>query len=166
MGAGKTTVGRLLAEELGLGFFNLDEVIERDLGMSIPEIFRGFGEEFFRDVETETLKKVLEDVEKKIIATGGGVVLRDENWEVMKKEGITIYLRTPPQEIYSRVKNETNRPLLQVKDPYKKILELLEERKPLYEKADFIVDTDGLSPEEIADKIIRLLGKVEVVKVR
>ncbi|MGH7790804.1 MAG: shikimate kinase [Thermodesulfobacteriota bacterium] len=152
MGAGKTSVGKILAKSLEMSFVDLDVEIEKELGMTIPEIFSTHGEGFFRDAESEALRSVAER-ERQAIATGGGVVLREENWEVMGKKGVTIYLKAPAAVLYNRVKNNTSRPLLQVEDPLKRARKLLSQRVPLYEKADLIVDTERISPQEAVREI-------------
>ena len=152
MGAGKTSVGKILAKSLEISFVDLDVEIEKELGMTIPEIFSTHGEGFFRDAESEALRSVAER-ERQAIATGGGVVLREENWEVMGKKGVTIYLKAPADVLYNRVKNNSSRPLLQVEDPLKRARELLSQRLSLYEKADLIVDTERISPQEAVREI-------------
>jgi len=156
MGAGKTSVGRFLAKKLGLKFSDLDEIIENECGMTISRIFSEYGENFFRDIESKKLRSVSKRGGH-IVATGGGAVLRQNNWEVMKKSGITIYLKASPDVLWNRIKNDTSRPLLQVEKPFEKVSELLSLRMPLYEKADIVIETEGESPENIAGHIIRLL---------
>jgi shikimate kinase len=156
MGAGKTSVGRALAKKLGLDFRDLDEMIKKELGMTIPDIFSTFGEDFFRNEESKALRSVAR-AENQVIATGGGVVLREENWETMKKDGITIYLKASAEVLWSRVKSNTSRPLLQVGNPFEKLQELLFKRVSLYERADLIISTENISPGDVAEKIIREL---------
>jgi len=157
MGAGKTTVGKILARKIGVGFVDLDEVIERECGISISEIFARFGEDYFRDLETKSLGSV--DADKvMVIATGGGVVLREENWSIMRQRGITVYLRASPEVLYMRVRDSCFRPLLNVKNPKERLFELLSQRASLYERADLIIDTDSISPYEVAEKIIQRLS--------
>ncbi len=153
MGAGKTTVGRILAKKLEMGFRDLDKVIEKELEMTIPEIFSRFGEVFFRDAESKALRSVVRE-RRQVIATGGGIVLKEENWKIMKKEGITIYLKASVEVLWNRVKNNTSRPLLQVENPFKKMQELLSRRISLYEKADLTVDTGNISPGEVVEEIL------------
>jgi shikimate kinase len=157
MGAGKTSVGRILAKKLRLEFSDLDELIEADCGETISSIFSEHGEDFFRDLESKKLQSVSKN-SGQIVATGGGVVLRQVNWEVMKEGGITVYLKASPDVLWSRIKNDASRPLLQVEKPSEKINELLSMRMPLYEKADLIIDTENKSPENIADYIIRRIN--------
>jgi shikimate kinase len=157
MGAGKTTVGRILAREIGAGFVDLDEVIERECGVSISEIFARFGEDYFRDLETRSLGSV--DTDKvMVIATGGGVVLREGNWSIMRQRGVTVYLRASPEVLYMRVRDSSFRPLLNVKNPKERLFELLSQRASLYERADLIIDTDSISPYDVAEEIIRRLS--------
>lgn len=159
MGAGKTTVGKVLAKNLGRDFVDLDEYLVKKLGITVPQIFSRFGECFFRDAESEALLSVSKK-NRQVIATGGGVVLRDGNWELMKKRGITIYLKASPEILWNRIKGNTSRPLLQVENPYKRLLELLSKRNALYEKADFTVETVNVSPQNIAEEIEKLINSI------
>jgi shikimate kinase len=157
MGAGKSSVGRILSDTLNLAYCDIDEEIEERYEMKIYEIFQKFGEDYFRDIETQALRDILNDT-RRVIATGGGVVLREENWEIMERAGITVYLRASLDSLWSRIKDDADnvefRPLLLVKDPLKRMSELLSARIQLYEKAAEIVDTDNLAPEEVAKRII------------
>lgn len=156
MGAGKTTVGRILAEKLGYRYLDADNLIESLSGKKIAEIFSEHGEEYFRALESETIES-LSRKESQVIATGGGVVMRETNWETMKRGGLTIYLKAPISAIWERIKNSKSRPLLQVGDPLGTATELFEKRAPFYEKADIIIDTDNLSPDSVAREIVKLL---------
>jgi shikimate kinase len=157
MGAGKTSIGKILAEKLRLEFCDLDELIGRERGKTISRLFAEDGEDFFRDLES---KKLLTISRKsgQIISTGGGVVLREANWEVMEKGGITIYLKASTDILWSRIRNDSSRPLLQVDRPVEKVRELLSTRVPFYEKADIIIDTENKSPETVADDIIQRIN--------
>ena len=154
MGAGKTSVGKILAERLQLEFCDLDGLIQADCGKTISSIFSEHGEAFFRELESKTLQSVSQN-SGQIVATGGGIVLRQSNWKVMKEGGVTVYLKASPDVLWSRIKNDTSRPLLQVEKPSEKVRELLSFRMPLYEKADMIIETENKSPQNIADDIIR-----------
>ena len=129
MGAGKSVVGRKLADRLGLKVIDTDDVIEEDSGMIISDIFQGHGEQHFRELEKDAVKKVSE-FDGHIIITGGGVVINSENIENLRKNGVIIYLHASPEMLYHRVKDQTHRPLLQVEDPLGKIKELLVIREP------------------------------------
>jgi len=154
MGTGKSSVGKILARKLGLKFVDVDEVIEKTTGMKISEIFAKFGEPRFRDIETEVIKLISQN-NRQVIATGGGAILREENFKKLKDKGIIVWLKASENVILERVKNCKDRPLLQVENPKQKIKELLTKRIPFYEKADFSINTEELTPEEVAEKIIQ-----------
>jgi len=153
MGTGKTEVGRILSQRLGYDLLDADSIIEQEQGISITEIFQRHGEPYFRDVEADVIRR-LSEKDRVIISTGGGVVLRQENMENLRKKGILVCLTASPETILKRTGNDSSRPLLQVEDPLKKIKELLEFRRPYYERADLMIDTDGKSPLEVAEEII------------
>ncbi|MBU1887784.1 MAG: shikimate kinase [Candidatus Omnitrophica bacterium] len=157
MGTGKTAVGRILAAKLGREFIEMDEMIEAKEGRSIREIFEK-GEDYFRILEMDTAGKVSQE-KGVIISTGGGAVVNDKNFQNFKKNGLIICLEASPKVILKRTKDLVSRPLLNVPDPEKKIEELLKKRDPYYKRADFCIDTDTLSAEEVADKIIKWVTK-------
>ncbi len=154
MGTGKTTVGKIISNKLNFIFLDIDELIEKTTGMKISEIFKKFGEPRFRDIETEMVKVVTKK-RGQVISTGGGVVLREENLHHLKKSGIIFCLTASPNTIFERTKGCKDRPLLQVDNPQDKIKELMNERRPFYEKADIIIDTEGLSASEVAERVIK-----------
>ena len=154
MGAGKTTVGRKLAKRLGYFFIDTDQEIEKEQGCSITEIFKYGGEECFRDLETDILQK-LQTKQNLVIATGGGMVLRNENRSLMQSLGTRVYLKVEPQELMRRLKKDKKRPLLQKSKPEEHILEMLQQRKSIYEEAECIIDTTNLSPHQMVTEIIR-----------
>jgi shikimate kinase len=156
MGAGKTTVGRILAARLGYRYCDSDKVIETKTGKAVSEIFSELGEARFRELESETLESLSGKI-KQVIATGGGAVMRERNWDAMRKGGVAVYLRAPFTVIWDRIRHSRTRPLLKVDNPLEASRELLEKRAPYYEKADLAVDTEGLSVEEIASRIIKEL---------
>lgn len=156
MGAGKTTVGRILAEEVGYRYVDADNVIEKQSGKKITEIFSEHGEEYFRALESEVLEN-LSNGERQVIATGGGIVTRETNWEIMNRGGITIYLKAPIATIWERIKNSKSRPLLRGEDPLGTAALLLQKRARFYERADIIIDTENLSPDSVAREIAKLL---------
>lgn len=157
MGAGKSTIGRVLAAELHLGFRDSDKVIEDRTGADIPWIFDMEGEEGFRDRESA----VLEDLSKGhdvVIATGGGIILRPQNREVMKVSGYVCYLTASIEQLVERTARDKKRPLLQVENPRQKIIDLVALRDPLYrETADFVINTDRRSPKLVAQEISALI---------
>lgn len=157
MGAGKSTIGRLLAAELNYAFCDSDRVIEERTGADIPWIFDMEGEAGFREREAQALAD-LALLSDHIIATGGGIILREQNREVMKSSGYVCYLTASIEQLVERTARDKKRPLLQVDNPRQKIIELLEFRDPLYrETADFIVNTDRRSPKAVAQEIISLI---------
>ena len=157
MGTGKSTIAALLARKLQTGYVDLDEKIEEKEGMKIRDIFSQKGESHFRKVEKEVVAEMSLN-EGQIIACGGGVVLDEENVKNLKKSGFMICLEATPEVILKRTKNYKCRPLLNVADPKSKIDELLKKRRPYYAKADYSVDTSGLSTQEV---IAEILGWLE-----
>jgi shikimate kinase len=150
MGCGKTTLGVRLAGLLGFEFIDTDALIVQKAGCSIPEIFAKEGEEGFRKLETETLRE-LEGRQGLIISTGGGIVTRPENQEILRRLGVIVWITTSDILLWNRVRRNRDRPMLHTKNPRKTFLDLLHQRKPLYEGlADLVEDTRGLNPEESA----------------
>jgi shikimate kinase len=154
MGCGKSTVGRLLAQELGMPFADLDEVIEERQGCTVREIFRNSGEEAFREMEAEMLRELL-SASPMVLATGGGAVLRKENREQMKKSGLVIHLHAEPEELVSRLRSESDkRPLLAGSgDLLSCLKKIIAVRAGMYEFADWKVDTTGRTACEVAREI-------------
>jgi shikimate kinase / 3-dehydroquinate synthase len=159
MGAGKTSVGKMLARRLGKTFFDSDHEIERTTGVKIPVIFEIEGEEGFRARES----KVLSDLVQKrdvVLATGGGAVLSERNRRVLARHGIVVYLRATPHDLWVRTRHDRNRPLLQTPDPLGKLRELFEQRDPLYrEIADVVVDTGSQSVNSLAHRLASRLNR-------
>lgn len=154
MGTGKTAVGRELSRLLNMKLIDIDTEIEKSQKMTINEIFRQFGEPRFREIETEMIKKLSED-KNTIISAGGGAVLRQENMDALGKNGVIVCLMATPETILKRTSHNSDRPLLQVENPLGRIRELLDFRKPFYEKADIMIDTEGKTPLQIAEEIIK-----------
>ncbi len=159
MGAGKTTVGRLLARRLKRRFYDSDEEIERRCGVRIPVIFDIEGEAGFRSRETQVIAELCA-LDEAVLATGGGVVLAEENRRRIAARGTVIYLHARPPHLWQRVRHDRNRPLLATPDPQKKIEELYALRDPLYrEVADLVIDTGKQSVQTLAkDLLARLEG--------
>jgi shikimate kinase len=157
MGAGKTTIGKYLAQHLRLRFADTDSEIEARTGADIPWIFDVEGEAGFRDREQQVVEEMTlwDDV---ILATGGGVVMRPENRTALAARGYVIYLHATVEEQVRRTRRDRRRPLLQAGDPEQVLRGLMEIRDPLYrEIADHIIDTDGCSPRTVAQNLVREL---------
>ncbi|WP_131777270.1 shikimate kinase AroK [Legionella impletisoli] len=157
MGAGKSTIGRTLAKELKLEFYDTDEVIEERSGADISWIFDVEGEEGFRKRE----QKVIEELTQKnniVLATGGGVVMSPENRNALAARGTVIYLKASLQQQFERTKRDTKRPLLQTDDLEQRLETLKEEREPFYEElADVSFETDKLTVKAVANNIIKYI---------
>lgn len=157
MGSGKTSVGKRLANELNLDFIDSDHEIERRTGTTIPIIFDIEGEAGFRKRETAVIDE-LTARNNIVLATGGGAVLQSENRDRLKARGTVVYLSATAEELYERTARDRNRPLLQTEDPRSKIIELLQERDPLYrEIADFSVSTGRQNIQKVVSEIITAL---------
>jgi len=140
-GSGKSTVGRHLARQLGLGFADSDTEIERRIGMPIRDWFALHGEESFRDIEQEVIDELTQRPDV-VLATGGGAVLRPSNRDALHSRTHVFYLRSAPEELFRRLRHDSQRPLLQVDDPQRRLRELYRERDPLYRRvAHFVVET-------------------------
>jgi len=162
MGTGKTVVGKLLAEKLGKEFIELDAIIEKKAGRSIPEIFRKDGEIGFRELEIAVTKDVAKE-KNAVIACGGGIVLNTINIDRLRKECIIICLAASPQVIIKRTSGDTGeRPLLAVPDRARQIKELLKFRKPFYERsADITINTSRISAESVVESVMEKLEDYE-----
>ncbi|HEY9610766.1 shikimate kinase [Allocoleopsis sp.] len=153
MGTGKTTVGNLLARQLGYSFVDTDEVVEKTTGKTINQIFADEGEENFRQIESEVLSQVAAHT-RLTVATGGGLVLRRFNWSYLH-HGIVIWLDAPVDVLIARLQNDTTRPLLQNDNPAQALQTLLDQRKSLYAEADLHIRISANdTPEQIVSRII------------
>lgn len=154
MGAGKTSLADYLSDHYDMKMVETDQEIVRREGLSIPEIFERYGEEYFRDRETEVIRDVGEGT-RMVISVGGGAVLRDENVANMKASGSIILLTATPAAILDRVKGSSNRPLLNGNMNEEYIERLMERRRARYEEvADYVVDTTGRTIPEVCDAVI------------
>lgn len=153
MGTGKTSVGRALAAKAGMSFMDIDEQIARDTGLSIQQIFAGAGEGHFRELESRAVELV-SLLDRFVIATGGGVVLNQNNMKALRRNGVIVNLMASVDSVLERTKPWQDRPLLIGGDPREKIEALLAEREKFYGNCDLRVDTTGVGVDEVADKII------------
>lgn len=157
MGAGKTAVGKALAARLDVPFLDSDEEIVKAADRPIPEIFARDGEAFFRDRETEVIKRLLND-ECGILSTGGGAYLAERNRVEISTAGVAVWLRADLNLLWTRVRHRTNRPLLHTDNPFETLRDLLKARDPLYAKAELAVQCDAAySIERMAAEVIKTL---------
>lgn len=158
MGAGKSTIGRHLADELHLEFFDSDHEIESKTGADIAWIFDLEGEEGFRKRELDTINE-LSDKQGVVLATGGGSIITPAVRNRLSARGIVVYLQTTIDKQVARTQRDKRRPLLQNDDPETVLRNLAKERNPLYEEvADYVVDTDDQSARSVANQIIQKIG--------
>jgi shikimate kinase len=154
MGAGKSTVGKFLAQKLEqFNFVDIDEEIVREEKMSIPEIFSQKSEDYFRNIETEVIRKISSE-QNLIISTGGGAFEREENRKLLNKNGKTFYLYAPIDILFERLKDDNSRPLLRCDNPKEKLANLLITRENNYKKSSFIIDTENKTIEQIVNEIV------------
>lgn len=155
MGSGKSSVGRILSQKTGWPRFDTDEIIAARFGRPIAEIFANVGEEKFRDAETEALNGLAAGAPS-VIVTGGGIVLRPGNIELLRRLGRVAHLEADEETLFRRVSRRATRPLLQTENPRQTLAELLRIRLPIYRQAaDFQVDTSPLTHEEVAKAVIK-----------
>lgn len=153
MGAGKSSVGRALAEKSGREFIDTDLLLQNRLGRPIPQIFQVYGEDAFRDHETSILKSL--EPGPSILSTGGGIVTREANWAELQRLGITIYLKSKPETLIARLAvSKKKRPLLQVDEWETRLCDLLTRREPYYERADLVVELDLDDVQSAADRVL------------
>lgn len=156
-GSGKSTVGRHLARQLAWRFVDSDHEIERRIGGSIRAFFEQHGEAAFRDLEAQVIAE-LAATPATVLATGGGAVLREANRAALKAHGAVVYLRSSPEELFRRLRHDTQRPLLQVKDPLRRLRDLHAERDPLYrDAATYVIETGRPSVPTLVNMILMQL---------
>ena len=164
MGAGKSTIGRLLAQELLLSFVDSDKEIEARAGANIPWIFDVEGESGFRKREVGVIDELTQETDI-VLATGGGAILDSENRRRLQSRGTVIYLHASLQQQAERTAKDRNRPLLQTGNPSKVLAELMQNRDPLYKDCcDLLVHTDGRRPKSVARDIIRQLQQLDILR--
>ncbi|KNZ41698.1 shikimate kinase [Acetobacterium bakii] len=152
MATGKSTIGPLLAERLGYVFIDTDELVEAAAKMKISEIFNNLGESVFREAEHDALKLVI-NMEKAVISTGGGIILFERNRKLLRTKTFVVNLTCRPETIFKRIQGDQTRPLLDTEDPLKRITLLMAERRKYYEDCDFQISTEDFSEIECCEKI-------------
>lgn len=156
-GVGKSTVGRHLARHLKRQFVDSDTVIEREIGCPIREFFEREGEERFRDIEQRVIGELVRRPQS-VLATGGGAVLREANRKALRDATTVVYLRSTPEELFRRLRHDTHRPLLQVRDPQRKLRELFAARDPLYRRcAHYVIETGRPSVSTLVNMVLMQL---------
>lgn len=157
MGTGKSTIARKLADRLGWNIIDTDQLVEKAEALSISEIFKSNGENYFRKVESKVIHEVMQR-KKQVIATGGGAVLSDENRDIMLNNGLVVALKSDVKTIIERVSRDRNRPLLKG-DVRKNVYELVEKRKHAYDFAHLQIDTSSSSMDEVLEEIIAYMNR-------
>jgi shikimate kinase len=155
MGTGKTTIAAKLSLRLNMRYVSTDDLIEKREKRTINEIFTNSGEEYFRNVESEIVREISGD-DGQVIDCGGGAVIREENVANLKSSGIIVCLTADPEVIMERTKKYKHRPLLNVEDPKRKIIDLINKRRPYYAKADHFMDTGRLTIDQVIEKIAEI----------
>lgn len=158
MGAGKSSIGRRLAQRLDLPFVDADAEIEAAAGCSIGEIFERYGEPYFRDGERRVIARLL-DGPVQVVATGGGAFMDSETRARIREKGISVWLKADVETLSERVSRRTNRPLLKSGDPKSILTGLMERRYPVYAEADVIVTTDSSPPAATVEKVVAALAE-------
>ena len=159
MGVGKSTVGRMVAENLGFEFLDTDERIEREAGRSIREIFADHGEEVFRSMERKLVESLAERAGL-VISTGGGLIVDPENLDSLQQHSLVVCLWASAETIYERVRHMTHRPLLQAPDPQARIREMLAAREPAYRRADVLISVEMRSAREVAQHVVHQFNQM------
>ena len=160
MGSGKTTVGKILAKQLGKSFVDSDEEIKKRTGVSIPHIFDIEGETGFRQREAHVIQELVRHPNI-VLATGGGAVLNEQVREALADNGIVVYLKSTVHDLWQRTRHDRNRPLLQTSDPYGRLKELYRQRDPLYTAvADMIEPTGKQSPQTLVMHLAAELNRL------
>ena len=164
MGAGKSSVGRCLQRRTQVGLIDTDDIVASKFGISIPEIFSRYGEQAFREAEAQALRG-LTTTKQKIIVTGGGIVLREENVELLRRLGVIVWLNGKEATLFERASQARTRPLLQNENPREAFAQMIRARLPLYAKvADIRVDTSVLTEDEIAVAILSKLRRIGTIR--
>lgn len=157
MGAGKSVIGRMVAEQLGMSFIDSDHEIERVSRLTISELFSLYGEAEFRALEARVIRRLL-DGKAQVISTGGGAFINAETRALIKEKGLSIWLKADLDVLWNRVKKRDTRPLLKTADPKATLDQLMKKRYPLYAEADIIVTSRAVKKEIIVDEVIAAIA--------
>lgn len=158
MGSGKTTLGKILSEKTNVSAIDIDELIEQNENLTITDIFKTQGEEYFRKIEAKTIKELINSTNPQILSLGGGAFENVQTRELLLNNSVVIYLETTPVEILNRIQKTNNRPLLKNNMTIEKINEIITKRKDNYNLAHHKILTDGKTPSKIAEEILGALG--------
>ncbi|MBD3272692.1 MAG: shikimate kinase [Elusimicrobia bacterium] len=154
MGSGKSSVGKQLADVLGFGFIDTDQMIEQDVGMPITKIFQFKGEPYFRKIEARAIALV-SMLDRHVIATGGGVPMNENNMHELEKNSVIVHLQVTPETVLKRIGHDHKRPLLKTKDPLATAREILRKRQRAYERCSLAVPTDNHNVDAIVQTIVK-----------
>ena len=157
MGTGKSTIGKIVSSRLSMDFIDTDQSIEAIYGQSVSEIFSEKGEEFFRNLELEFIKSG-HHPHNQVVSCGGGLCIPAGMMELLKSKGKVICLWASPETLLERTKNDQSRPLLQVEYPLQQLQNLISQRESRYREADFIINTNGLTADEVVEEIVSSLS--------
>ena len=158
MGAGKSHFGRIIAAQQGKAFIDSDDVIEKNTGQSISDIFKTSGESVFRQIEHDSIKRIITKHPDSIIATGGGCITNPETLALLKEQTTMIWLQSPPEDIYKRIKHDQSRPLLQTENPLQTLTDLLRTREFLYAQAHIHCTIDANDTDKTLATITKALA--------
>ncbi len=153
MGSGKSAVSKTLGRLTGYHVVDVDSEVQDQAGKTIQEIFDSEGEQAFRDMEMKAVARIAEG-KNQIISTGGGVVLKRENMDALRRGGVIVNLKVSAETVHERTRHNSHRPLLQVDDPLERIRQMLAEREEFYKDADIVIDTDDMSVMQVAEEIL------------
>lgn len=163
MGAGKSSVGRIVASQLGIPFIDTDSEIERVSRMTIPELFATYGEQEFRALEARVIKRVLRGGPR-VVSTGGGAFINDRSRKFIKKGGLSLWLKADLDVLWERVNKRDTRPLLRTENPRKTLEDLMNARYPIYAEADLTVISRDVRKEKMANEILAVVAGVPYVE--
>jgi shikimate kinase len=163
MGAGKSTIGKRVAQMLGLNFIDADTEIETVSRMSIPELFENYGEPEFRDLERRVIKRILRSGPR-VLATGGGAFMNEATRKAISKAGVSVWLKAELEVLMERVSRKSNRPLLKTADPRATMQKLMDERYPVYAQADVTIISRDEKKDVMAAEVVEALAQLSAAK--